>query len=120
MDSAISDCSETLLEFANRWPIASVYHETFMALLTQTPLAAVQVEQWQFPQDQVSIMETHLARLRELRTHRSVLAIIEAIIRPQGLNLEDTDPLMSLVLDPMNSFELVLPAYGGDIFSFDP
>lgn len=122
VDTAVSDCSNTLLDFANRWPPAAVFHEVFMCLVARTPFDAVgeTPEAWKFPQDEVAKMDVLLGKLRALRTHKSVLSVIEAIVQwPLGVGVEESDPFLAIGLDPMNVFELGQTAYGADLFSLD-
>lgn len=123
VETAVNDCSETLLSFAKRWPTAAVFHDTFTCIAAQTPFNAMgeTIEAWKFPSEEVPMMESHIAKLRQLRTHKSVLSIIEAIVRwPPIFHTEDTDSFIAAIgLDPMNLFELGQATYGGELLYFD-
>lgn len=85
------------MSFGKRWPRAGVFHDTFICLAVQTSFNPMgdTVEGWKFPQEEVAKMESFIANLRELRTYKSVSAIIEAIVRwPLIFQSEDTESLI--------------------------
>lgn len=116
---AVEDCSDTLMKFAKRWPSANVFHETFMCLAAQTPFDGD--GPWQVAPDEAAKLELLAAKLRGMRTHKSVLSIIETIIHWPGEQADnDADMFMaSSGLDPMNLFELGQGIFGNELLSFD-